>query len=114
MSEIRAAHLLIKHTSSRNPTSRRTGLPVTLPPPLALQELQSYQAKIQAEGLGSFPRYAKERSDCSSFRNDGDLGFFGRGMMQQSFEDAAFALGVGEMSGVVQSDSGFHLIFRIA
>ena len=114
MSQVRTAHLLVKHTESRNPVSRRTGEKVTLTPPLAMQEITKYMHKIQAEGLDSFPNYAKERSDCSSFRANGDLGFFGQGMMQQSFEDAAFALEVGEMSGIVSSDSGYHLIFRIA
>jgi NIMA-interacting peptidyl-prolyl cis-trans isomerase 1 len=79
-----------------------------------MEEITNYMQKIQSEGAASFPNYAKERSDCSSFRADGDLGFFGRGMMQQSFEDAAFALEVGEISGIVSSDSGYHLIYRIA
>ena len=57
---------------------------------------------------------AAERSDCSSCRNNGDLGFFGRGQMQKPFEDASFGLNVGEMSGIVSTDSGYHLIYRIA
>ena len=81
MSQVRCAHLLIKHTGSRNPVSRRTGEQVTLSPQDALAELQSYEARIKAEGVHSaFPTYASERSDCSSCRNKGDLGFFGRGM----------------------------------
>lgn len=81
MSQVRCAHLLIKHTGSRNPVSRRTGDQVTLSPQDALAELQSYEARIKAEGVHSaFPTYASERSDCSSCRNKGDLGFFGRGM----------------------------------
>jgi hypothetical protein len=43
-----------------------------------------------------------------------DLGFFGRGMMQKAFEDASFGLRVGEMSQIVSTDSGYHLIYRIA
>jgi NIMA-interacting peptidyl-prolyl cis-trans isomerase 1 len=34
--------------------------------------------------------------------------------MQKSFEDASFALAVGEMSGIVDSDSGIHIILRVA
>lgn len=114
MSEVRAAHLLIKHTGSRNPVSRRTGAEVTLSPHDALVELEGYKARIIKEGVEkSFPKYASERSDCSSFQRNGDLGFFGQGMMQAPFEKAAFALNVGEMSGVVSTDSGYHLIYRI-
>mmetsp|Transcript_10377 Transcript_10377/g.19425 ORF Transcript_10377/g.19425 Transcript_10377/m.19425 type:complete len:115 (-) Transcript_10377:17-361(-) len=114
MSKVRAAHLLIKHTESRNPISRRTGEQVTLTPALAMQEITNYMHRIQQEGLDSFPKYARERSDCSSFRADGDLGYFERGMMQESFENASFSLNVGEMSAIVVSDSGYHLIYRIA
>mmetsp|Transcript_4501 Transcript_4501/g.5853 ORF Transcript_4501/g.5853 Transcript_4501/m.5853 type:complete len:116 (-) Transcript_4501:2000-2347(-) len=112
--EVRTAHLLIKHTNSRNPVSRRTNQQVTLTPQEAMTEITKYQSLIQSQGLNTFPTYAKERSDCGSFAKNGDLGFFGRGMMQQSFEEASFALNVGEMSGVVSSDSGYHLIYRIA
>jgi parvulin-like peptidyl-prolyl isomerase len=80
-----------------------------------MAELKQYEAKIRSEGVeNSFPKYALERSDCGSFQNNGDLGFFGPGMMQQPFEEASFALQVGEMSGIVSTDSGYHLIFRIA
>uniref|UniRef100_A0A1B0CMH1 Peptidyl-prolyl cis-trans isomerase n=1 Tax=Lutzomyia longipalpis TaxID=7200 RepID=A0A1B0CMH1_LUTLO len=41
-----------------------------------------------------------------------NLGAFGRGVMQKAFEEAAFALKVGEMSGIVDTDSGLHLILR--
>lgn len=81
----------------------------------ALSELRGYEAKIRAEGVQeSFPKYAGQRSDCSSCRNNGDLGFFARGQMQKPFEDASFGLQVGEMSGIVSTDSGLHLIYRIA
>ena len=74
-SKVRAAHLLIKHTGSRNPVSRRTGEQVTQSPESAVQELQQYEAKIKQEGIdASFPKYAKERSDCGSFSQNGDLG----------------------------------------
>jgi parvulin-like peptidyl-prolyl isomerase len=44
----------------------------------------------------------------------GDLGLFGRGAMQKAFEEASFALDIDDMSGVVDSDSGLHVILRIA
>lgn len=115
-SQVRVAHLLIKHSSSRNPVSRRTGNPTTIDPASALSELQSYESRIKSSAsiASAFSKYATERSDCSSFKHGGDLGFFGRGMMQQAFEDASFALEVGQMSGPVSTDSGYHLIYRIA
>jgi parvulin-like peptidyl-prolyl isomerase len=80
-----------------------------------MAELKKYEARIQQEGVdAAFPKYAQERSDCSSFKNNGDLGFFGPGMMQKPFEDASFGLEVGQMSGIVSTDSGYHLIYRIA
>jgi NIMA-interacting peptidyl-prolyl cis-trans isomerase 1 len=86
-----------------------------LSPEQALAELKEYEQKIKSEGIdAAFPRYASERSDCSSYKNNGDLGFFGPGMMQRPFEEASFGLQVGEMSGVVSTDSGYHLIYRIA
>jgi len=41
------------------------------------------------------------------------LGTFGKGQMQPAFERAAFALQVGEMSGIVDTDSGVHIIKRL-
>jgi hypothetical protein len=58
--QVRTAHLLIKHTGSRNPVSRRTGAQVTLAPPEALAELQSYEARIRSEGVDTaFPKYGE-------------------------------------------------------
>ena len=62
----------------------------------------------------NFAELASKHSDCSSFRQGGDLGVFGRGAMQKPFEDASFALKVGEISGIVATDSGLHRILRTA
>lgn len=65
-------------------------------------------------GQVSFEELASTESDCSSARNGGDLGFFGRGQMQKPFEDVAFALEVNELSGLVETNSGLHIIKRTA
>jgi len=59
----------------------------------------------------SFADLAKQFSqDPGSAKKGGDLGFFGRGVMDKAFEKAAFALKVGEVSEPVRSTFGFHLI----
>ncbi len=71
--------------------------------------LDEVQAKL-AEG-GDFAALAKEYSeDPGSAARGGDLGFFGRGIMDPAFEEAAFALEVGEVSGPIKSAFGWHLI----
>ena len=58
-----------------------------------------------------FAALAKEYSqDPGSASQGGDLGFFGRGTMVPAFEDVAFSLKVGEVSDLVQSQFGFHII----
>lgn len=58
-----------------------------------------------------FAELAKaESQDPGSAAQGGDLGLFGKGMMVKPFEDTAFALGKDELSGVVATDFGFHLI----
>ena len=65
-------------------------------------------------GKQKFEDIASVESDCSSAKQGGDLGSFERGKMQKPFEDASFALKVGELSGIVDTDSGVHIILRTA
>jgi NIMA-interacting peptidyl-prolyl cis-trans isomerase 1 len=63
-------------------------------------------------GEADLAQLAQTESDCSSAQRGGDLGFFGRGQMQQPFEEATFNLKVGELSDLVYTDSGVHIILR--
>ena len=57
-----------------------------------------------------FEKIAAKESDCSSKKDGGKLGAFPRGRMDPEFEKAAFALKQGEISGVVRSRFGYHII----
>ena len=86
---------------------------------VASEKIGKDQAKAKAEALlqeirknpAAFADLAKKNSDDpGSAAKGGDLGFFGRGMMVKPFEDATFTLKDGEISGIVESDFGFHII----
>ncbi|HHB83342.1 MAG TPA: peptidylprolyl isomerase [Devosia sp.] len=64
----------------------------------------------ELEGGRDFAETAQERSTGPSGPSGGDLGFFGRGRMVKEFEDAAFALDVGQISAPVQTQFGWHVI----
>jgi len=64
----------------------------------------------QLKGGANFAELAKKSSDCPSAPQGGDLGFFGHGQMVPEFDEAAFALKPGEISGVVTTKFGYHII----
>ncbi|KAK9236414.1 hypothetical protein V1525DRAFT_407005 [Lipomyces kononenkoae] len=110
--KIRCSHLLIKHSGSRRPSSWKEKY-ITRSEDEALSILSTLETRIR-NGDATLSELALTESDCGSARKGGDLGFFGKGEMQKEFEDAAFALQVGEMSGIVKTGSGLHLIERTA
>jgi peptidyl-prolyl cis-trans isomerase D len=90
--EVRASHILLTLPSS---DARERGEEI-------LEELRAG---------ADFAELAKEHSeDPASAVNGGDVGFFGRGAMVPEFENAAFSLEPGEISDLVTTDYGFHII----
>jgi peptidyl-prolyl cis-trans isomerase D len=98
--ERRASHILIKADKDKPAADRA-------------------KAKSKAEALladvrkspASFAEVARKQSeDTGSAGQGGDLDFFGRGAMVKPFEDAVFAMKSGEISNVIESDFGYHVI----
>ncbi len=68
------------------------------------------EVKSALDGGESFEDVAKAHSTCPSKERGGDLGFFGKGQMVPEFEQAAFAMNVGDVSEPVKTQFGFHII----
>jgi peptidyl-prolyl cis-trans isomerase C len=95
--QVRARHILISPKSDDEEGKR-----------LARQKVAAIQKELQ--GGASFALVAMESSEGPSATSGGDLGFFGRGQMVPAFETAAFALKPGEVSDVVETQFGYHII----
>ncbi|SIP89514.1 peptidyl-prolyl cis-trans isomerase C [Alkalispirochaeta americana] len=76
------------------------------------EQLRSRLGEIRQQLLdgADFGEMAREYSDCPSSAEGGELGAFGRGQMVPSFEEAAFSLDAGELSDIVETQFGFHLV----
>ncbi|MFM2129013.1 MAG: Peptidyl-prolyl cis-trans isomerase [Pseudomonadota bacterium] len=101
--QVRASHILLMYAGSARSRATRSK-------DEALAEIEALAARIK--GGEDFADIARELSDCPSGQRGGDLGSFGRGQMVRPFEDAAFGMAVGETSGVIETDFGYHLIQR--
>lgn len=116
---VQAKHILIKHEGSRRPYSHRSAAKITKSKEDAMKELGKLRREImeiedEEKRFQKFDEIAIKRSDCGSSKNKGDLGIFGKGAMQPSFEKIAFQLLPGEISDVFESDSGVHIVLRVA
>ena len=74
----------------------------------ALKKAQDILAKLKKGD--DFAKLATENSACPSKENGGDLGAFARGQMTPEFEKSAFSLKPGEMSDIVETEFGYHII----
>ena len=76
----------------------------------ALKQIQDLKAKATPE---NFTQLVKENStEPGADKSGGDLGFFSKGQMVKPFEDAVFAMQVGQISDVVETQFGYHLIYK--
>ena len=79
----------------------------------AKKEIEAIIAQLKKGA--DFGKLAAEKSTCPSGKSaNGSLGVFGKGQMVPEFEKAAYALKVGEISGAVKTDFGYHVIRRDA
>ena len=80
-----------------------------------LSQIQEIYDKFIAEyGVNvppsEFGKVAQEVSECSSKKKGGELGYFTRGQMVKEFEDAAFSTQPGQMTGIIKTVHGYHII----
>lgn len=96
--EVSASHILIKVGEKATPEEKQK----------AKEKIDSI--RVRALSGEDFAKLAKENSEDSSASNGGDLGSFGKGQMVKPFEDAAFSLEKGQISAVVETQFGYHVI----
>ena len=99
--QVQASHILIKVETKFDESQKAE----------VLKKIETIQQRLQ-EG-GDFAALAKEYSECPSSEKGGDLGYFRRGQMVKPFEEAAFALEPGKVSGIIETKFGYHLIKTI-
>lgn len=96
--QVKASHILIKVAPDAEKSKKIQ----------ARKKIETVQKKVrQGEDFGLL---AKANSEGPTAQREGNLGYFSRGRMVKPFEDAAFALNIGEVSGIVETQFGYHLI----
>lgn len=94
----RARHILFKVSSDDRPEIK------------AAKKTEAERILTKLKNNGDFIQLATQYSDDPSKTKGGDLGFFSRGKMVKTFEDAVFSLKKGEISGLIESPYGYHLV----
>ena len=99
--QVRASHILVK-TDGQDEESKAK----------ARAKIDSIRAGVTREinVEKAFADAARENSDCPSGREGGDLGWFGPGQMVPEFDKAAFEMKVDEISDVVETQFGYHIL----
>ncbi|MFC1524540.1 peptidylprolyl isomerase [Thermodesulfobacteriota bacterium] len=95
---VRASHILIKVEDGATDEEKK----------VAMDKIKVIQKKIKSGD--DFTTLAKENSECPSSAQGGDLNFFEKGKMVPEFDNAAFSLKKDEMSDIVTTQFGYHLI----
>jgi len=96
--QVHARHILVTVDEKADEKTRQAGM------------AKADDLLAQLKGGANFEELARKSSDCPSAPQGGDLGFFGHGQMVPEFDAAAFALKPGELSGVVTTKFGYHII----
>ena len=111
--KITVVHVLLKHAESRRPSSHRTKV-ISLAKSDARNEADALRTRVAASSdmEAALAAEASKRSDCPSASTGGRLKPFQRGDLERAFEAAAFRLAVGELSPVVETAAGFHVVLR--
>jgi peptidyl-prolyl cis-trans isomerase C len=100
--QVRASHILIQPDTSDPNTDPNEAKAV------AMAKAQDLLKQIQ--NAADFATLAKEHSTCPSGAGGGDLSFFAKGQMVPPFDEAAFELKVGQVSNIVETRYGYHII----
>ena len=95
---VQASHILVKIEKGADEATKKK----------AKEKIDGLLKKVKAGE--DFAKLAKENSDCPSSQNGGDLGFFTRKQMVPEFSQTAFSLKKGEVSGVIETPFGYHIV----
>ena len=98
--EVLCQHILVKTAEDDIPEAKSA----------AFEKIRAIRERVVAGG--DFAAEAQANSDCPSGAEGGSLGWFGRGMMVPEFDKAAFEMKKGEVSDIVTTQFGYHIIYK--